>query len=91
MQFKVWASNTWGPNVGDIRELSDELWVCKCNSKLEVERIINLGRWEFKGRRILANAWIPIAGRSSVLGNGFVWIRVDGIPLHLRSYEYFNN
>ncbi|CAI0452655.1 unnamed protein product [Linum tenue] len=59
-----------------------------CSSPAEVDRVMALNRWHYKDFHILADSWIENAGRSSVMRSlGEVWVRIDGIPLHLRSDE----
>ncbi|CAN0915831.1 hypothetical protein LINGRAHAP2_LOCUS29338 [Linum grandiflorum] len=51
---------------------------------------MRLGRWNFNGRKIEADGWLPCAGRSSVAAErGVLWVRCDGIPIHLRSLALF--
>ncbi|CAN0911375.1 hypothetical protein LINGRAHAP2_LOCUS26821 [Linum grandiflorum] len=88
--FGTWAKQWWGVQVEERRSLSDDLWLLKLPGKADVDRIMNLGRWSFRGRKIEADIWLPCAGRSSVVADkGIVWLRLDGIPLHLRSTDLF--
>ncbi|CAN0864214.1 hypothetical protein LINGRAHAP2_LOCUS8892 [Linum grandiflorum] len=49
-----------------------------------------LGRWKFFDRQVYADVWIPRAGLSEIdLSAGCLWIRLDGIPVHLRSTSLF--
>ncbi|CAN0907737.1 hypothetical protein LINGRAHAP2_LOCUS24954 [Linum grandiflorum] len=57
---------------------------------VDVERILTLGRWNFKGRNIEADRWLPFSSRSSVAARqGVMWLRMDGVPLHIRSTALF--
>ncbi|CAN0858176.1 hypothetical protein LINGRAHAP2_LOCUS7110 [Linum grandiflorum] len=61
-----------------------------CPSLDEKRRIFGLKNWKFESFHILADDWIPDAGRSNVLAQRrMCWIQVFGIPLHLRSKELF--
>ncbi|CAN1165622.1 hypothetical protein LINPERPRIM_LOCUS33838 [Linum perenne] len=77
----------WGiSSEADIRALGDDLWLLCCSSEEEVERILSLKRWELPGYRFRADRWLPRAGTSNVSENrGLSWVKVKGIPLHLRS------
>ncbi|CAN1168538.1 hypothetical protein LINPERPRIM_LOCUS19257 [Linum perenne] len=60
------------------------------SSKLEVSRILALGKWRFGSISILADVWIKDAGRSVVsLEHGCAWFVASGIPIHLRSTDLF--
>ncbi|CAN0885097.1 hypothetical protein LINGRAHAP2_LOCUS15022 [Linum grandiflorum] len=62
----------------------------ECVSKVEVNRILALGRWSFDDIVIQLDIWIKEVGRSNVLLDSDVaWIIVCGIPLHLRSIDLF--
>ncbi|CAN0928336.1 hypothetical protein LINGRAHAP2_LOCUS36431 [Linum grandiflorum] len=64
----------------------------KLLSKDDVSRIINLDRWSFNSRRIAADAWCSSAGRSRVEASSkIVWLKVEGLPLHLRSPALFRD
>ncbi|CAN0876560.1 hypothetical protein LINGRAHAP2_LOCUS11376 [Linum grandiflorum] len=88
--FETWAKQWWGVQVEERRSLSDDLWLLKLPGKADVDRIMNLGRWSFRGMKIEADIWLPCAGRLSVVADkGIVWLRLDGILLHLRSTDLF--
>ncbi|CAN0880445.1 hypothetical protein LINGRAHAP2_LOCUS13651 [Linum grandiflorum] len=89
-QFGVWAQRWWGVQVGEREPLSDDLWCLKLPTKKDVERIMRLGRWQFKDRLIKADCWCPYAGCSDVVArSGVMWLKFDGIPLHFRSLSLF--
>ncbi|CAN0920115.1 hypothetical protein LINGRAHAP2_LOCUS31847 [Linum grandiflorum] len=68
----------------------DDLWLIKLPSKEDVERVLKLGRWQFRDRSIHAGEWLPFAGRSKVTEeSGMVWIRLEGILVHVRSDDLF--
>ncbi|CAN0921492.1 hypothetical protein LINGRAHAP2_LOCUS32622 [Linum grandiflorum] len=88
--FESWTQRWWGVKVEGRSRMADELWLLKFSNKRDVERVRRLGRWVFRGRRIEADGWLPFAGRSSVATErGVVWLRFDGIPVHLRSTSLF--
>ncbi|CAN1236928.1 hypothetical protein LINGRAPRIM_LOCUS1780 [Linum grandiflorum] len=90
--FKKWAHKSWGISAKERFPLSDDLWMIKLPCKGDVERILRLGRWKFRGRRIDADRWMSMAGISKVKAEaGIVWVRFDGIPLHLRSSALFRH
>ncbi|CAN1794310.1 hypothetical protein LINPERHAP1_LOCUS20262 [Linum perenne] len=86
-RVRAWMVKFWGiPSEADIRVLGDDLWLLCCSSEEEVERILSLKRWELPGYRFRADRWLPRAGTSTVCETrGFSWVKVKGIPLHLRS------
>ncbi|CAN0874911.1 hypothetical protein LINGRAHAP2_LOCUS10525 [Linum grandiflorum] len=52
---------------------------------------MSLNRWKFRDRQIEVDGWFPFAGRSNVAADrGLVWLRIEGIPLHLRSSSLFS-
>ncbi|CAN0857144.1 hypothetical protein LINGRAHAP2_LOCUS6665 [Linum grandiflorum] len=84
--FHIWSRKWWGTQILERRLLSDDLWLLQMASKEEVTRVRTLGRWTFRDRKIVADGWFPFAGRSSVaLERGVSWVKLDIIPLHLRS------
>ncbi|CAN0907175.1 hypothetical protein LINGRAHAP2_LOCUS24661 [Linum grandiflorum] len=88
--FGAWTQRWWGVSVEDRFPMADELWLLKLHREDDVARVMRLGRWNFRGRNIEADKWFPFAGRSSVSSaRGVVWLKVDGIPLHLRSPSLF--
>ncbi|CAN0839445.1 hypothetical protein LINGRAHAP2_LOCUS2580 [Linum grandiflorum] len=88
--FGVWAQKWWGVEVGDRHSLSDDLWLVKLPRKEDIERILRLRRWSFMEWSIVADRWMPFAGRSKVASKrGILWLRLEGIPLHLRSPALF--
>ncbi|CAN0845912.1 hypothetical protein LINGRAHAP2_LOCUS4231 [Linum grandiflorum] len=63
----------------------------KLPTKGDVLRIMNLKRWSFRDRNITADGWCPWAGRSNLEDHlGLIWLKFDGIPLHLRSPSLFS-
>ncbi|CAN0873197.1 hypothetical protein LINGRAHAP2_LOCUS10312 [Linum grandiflorum] len=88
--FQAWVGKSWGSTMEERRPLADDLWLIKLLTIEDVARIMRLGRWIFRDRVIDADGWFHYAGRSRVdFEQGRVWIRIDGIPLHLRSIELF--
>ncbi|CAN0915644.1 hypothetical protein LINGRAHAP2_LOCUS29238 [Linum grandiflorum] len=88
--FLDWSRKWWGIHGWNRFPLSDELWLLQLSSEEEVGRVLRLGRWGFRDRNIEADRWFPFAGRSRVsVDRGVVWLRVDGIPVHLRSLSLF--
>ncbi|CAI0400733.1 unnamed protein product [Linum tenue] len=86
--FRIWVQKNWGVSYSKLQPLSDGLWLMPCSSRAEVDRVMALNRWKYKDFQILADYWIENAGRSGVIRSlGEVWVRIDGIPLHLRSDE----
>ncbi|CAN0825222.1 hypothetical protein LINGRAHAP2_LOCUS339, partial [Linum grandiflorum] len=66
------------------------LWLVNLPRKEDVERILRLRRWSFREWSIVADRWMPFAGRSNVASKrGILWLRLKGIPLHLRSPALF--
>ncbi|CAN1127128.1 hypothetical protein LINPERPRIM_LOCUS29407 [Linum perenne] len=64
----------------------------ECSSKAEVERILSLDRRWFGSSHIFLDRWTAAVGRSEVLRMlGLSWIRVLGIPMHLRSDDLFRH
>ncbi|CAN0897823.1 hypothetical protein LINGRAHAP2_LOCUS19339, partial [Linum grandiflorum] len=88
--FLSWSKKTWGVQVEKIHALSDDLWLLKLPTEDDVARVIRLGRWRFREWTLEADRWFPFAGRSRVTaGRGVVWLKVAGIPVHLRSINLF--
>ncbi|CAN1151749.1 hypothetical protein LINPERPRIM_LOCUS28542 [Linum perenne] len=58
-EFRRWAAASWGvaPDVPFSR-LGDDLWLLDATSKLEVSRILALGKWRFGSISILADVWL---------------------------------
>ncbi|CAN0918455.1 hypothetical protein LINGRAHAP2_LOCUS30873 [Linum grandiflorum] len=84
------GESCWGVSVRDRHGQSDELWLVKLPGKADVARVLNLGRWIFRERMIEEDCWFSFAGWSKVTAeNGVVWVRMDGIPLHLYSTSLF--
>ncbi|CAN1162909.1 hypothetical protein LINPERHAP2_LOCUS24732 [Linum perenne] len=51
-----------------------------------------LGRWTFLDHKLSADRWIGGAGTSEVMTDrGWSWLRVVGIPIHLRSDTIFDS
>ncbi|CAN0906004.1 hypothetical protein LINGRAHAP2_LOCUS23978 [Linum grandiflorum] len=49
---------------------------------------MKFGVWKFGSFSIQADRWIPEVGRSNVMEkNRLCWIRIYGIPLHIRSLD----
>ncbi|CAN0838704.1 hypothetical protein LINGRAHAP2_LOCUS2299 [Linum grandiflorum] len=66
--------------------------MAKLPSEDDVLRVLRLNRWCFRDRNILADRWESFAGRSEIaLKSGLVWIKFDGIPIHLRSEALFHH
>ncbi|CAN0928361.1 hypothetical protein LINGRAHAP2_LOCUS36450 [Linum grandiflorum] len=88
--FEAWSKKWWGTKIEGRSMLSDDLWLIKLPSKEDVERVLKLGRWQFRDWSIQAGEWLPFAGRSKVTEeSGMVWIRLEGIPVHVRSDDLF--
>ncbi|CAN0926378.1 hypothetical protein LINGRAHAP2_LOCUS35308 [Linum grandiflorum] len=89
--FRQWARQQWGIAYDStFTSIGDDLWLLVCPSADEVQRILHLNRCRFKNIDIQMDVWIEDAGRSSVMSKLEVaWIRVRGIPLHLRSKDLY--
>ncbi|CAN1778791.1 hypothetical protein LINPERHAP1_LOCUS14502 [Linum perenne] len=92
-EFRSWAKQSWGLQAMPVfKQVGDGLWLLKCDSRMEVERIMALGRWRFKDVKLQVDKWIKTAGRSRVLlDSNVAWISVRGIPLHIRSTNLFKS
>ncbi|CAN0904848.1 hypothetical protein LINGRAHAP2_LOCUS23335 [Linum grandiflorum] len=63
-----------------------------CPLIVEKKRIMGLRCRKFESFDILADDWIPEAGRSKFLVKvRTCWVLIFGIPLHLRSKELFHS
>ncbi|CAN1132626.1 hypothetical protein LINPERPRIM_LOCUS30184 [Linum perenne] len=82
---------SWGVNESaHISGLGDDLWLLRCQSSAEVDRIMSLGRTRFGTSQVFFDKWTLTAGRTEVLGaSQMMWILARGIPLHLRSVDLF--
>ncbi|CAN1181585.1 hypothetical protein LINPERHAP2_LOCUS35486 [Linum perenne] len=87
--FWRWILRSWGiPSESEILPLGDGLWMLVCSSTQVVNRTLALNRVIFGKIEIKMDAWITMAGRSSVLMDSDVaWVSIRGIPLHLRSND----
>ncbi|CAN0880892.1 hypothetical protein LINGRAHAP2_LOCUS13907 [Linum grandiflorum] len=73
-----------------VAAMEEYLGSCLLHGKADVARVLRLGRWRFGERNIKAGDCFSFAGRSNVAAEkGVVWLRMDGIPLHLRSFALF--
>ncbi|CAN0903375.1 hypothetical protein LINGRAHAP2_LOCUS22517 [Linum grandiflorum] len=62
----------------------------KFPSKGDITRIMNLNRWNFRDITIAADGWCYMAGRTSLEArSGIFWLKMEGIPLHLRFSSLF--
>ncbi|CAN1835703.1 hypothetical protein LINPERHAP1_LOCUS34509 [Linum perenne] len=62
----------------------------ECSSEAEASRVLALGRTLYGTSKVFLDRWTVEAGRTTVLKKqDEAWIRVSGIPLHLRSDELF--
>ncbi|CAN1815184.1 hypothetical protein LINPERHAP1_LOCUS27350 [Linum perenne] len=84
-------SKNWGiPSEAKICCLEDDLWLVECPSKLVVDRIISLNRCFYGSSRLFLDRWTIEAGRSAVMEKQRLpWVLIQGIPLHLRSFDLF--
>ncbi|CAN0838639.1 hypothetical protein LINGRAHAP2_LOCUS2262 [Linum grandiflorum] len=88
--FDVWSQKSWGIRIEERIGLSDDLWLLKLPLKSDVERVVRLGRWRFWEWKVVADGWFSFAGRSNVaVQKGVFWLKLEGIPLHLRSPALF--
>ncbi|CAN1157337.1 hypothetical protein LINPERHAP2_LOCUS21503 [Linum perenne] len=87
--FRRWILKSWGiPSESEILPLGDGLWMLVCSSTQVVNRTLALNIVFFGKIEIKMDAWIKMAGRSSVLIESEVaWVSIRGIPLHLRSND----
>ncbi|CAN1751437.1 hypothetical protein LINPERHAP1_LOCUS4325 [Linum perenne] len=90
-RFRSWAHLNWGiSKEASFSSVGDGLWLLFCGSKEKVSQILALNRWLFGKIAIQLDHWILDAGRSNVLmEKEAVWVRIRGIPLHLRSPALF--
>ncbi|CAN1152084.1 hypothetical protein LINPERHAP2_LOCUS18521 [Linum perenne] len=90
--FRSWAHLNWGiSKEASFSSVGDGLWLLFCGSKEKVSQILALKRWLFGQIAIQMDHWIVDAGRSNVLlEKEVVWVRIRGIPLHLRSPDLFS-
>ncbi|CAN0862012.1 hypothetical protein LINGRAHAP2_LOCUS8364 [Linum grandiflorum] len=91
--FRKWANRHWGVAVdSSFLSIGDDLWMLVCSSVPEARRVLALERKSFNSVEIQMDRWIEEAGRLDVMANFEVaWIRVRGIPLHLRSKQLYES
>ncbi|CAN1333789.1 hypothetical protein LINPERPRIM_LOCUS36166 [Linum perenne] len=57
-----------------------------------VDKIVNKGRWFFRGLEIAVRRWVPTIGRLNMLKHqGQRWVLIFGIPVHFRSEVVFRD
>ena len=88
-ELETWFRDAWSLNKEVmLTGLNEDLMLLEFNSPEKAKWVLESGRRSFKGGRIQLDWWSPESGciRSRGVGQK-VWIRVVGLPLHLRKPE----
>ena len=88
-ELETWFREVWSLNKEvKLTGLNEDLMLLEFNSPERAKWVLESGRRSFKGGRIQLDWWSPESGCTRSRGVGQeVWIRVVGLPLHLRKPE----
>ena len=86
---EIWGREMWRLNKGlRVATLNKELLFLEFESPEEAERVLESGRRYFRGRELQLERWNPYAGCIRSKGSAQEeWIRVIGLPPHMRKAE----
>ncbi|CAN1181820.1 hypothetical protein LINPERHAP2_LOCUS35634, partial [Linum perenne] len=90
-EFRKWLDRWWGVSSEyEIKLLGDDSWLVECESEEMVSKIVEKGKWFFRGALIEVRRWFSEAGRLNLLEQqGLRWVLAFGIPVHLRDDKVF--